>query len=123
MAASYSDLQDTPRDRIRFALADTGPTAFDLTDEAIDALVSRHGEKMATAKAARHLAALLSRRPDVLDRHGDVRLEFKSRILELGKVAEQAERELQAEIPGRSDVQGGPRVAKLEGEQGKGFRF
>lgn len=122
MATTFDDTLATARDRVRFRIGDTGP-AFDLTDETIDALLGTNSEPLTVAKAARAIAAKLSRSADVLDRDGDIRVEYKSRLTALENVAKEAEREPRDTLATRKDVQQGPRAARLTEPDVSGFRF
>jgi alpha-D-ribose 1-methylphosphonate 5-triphosphate synthase subunit PhnI len=122
MATTFNDTLATAKDRVRFRIGDTGP-AFDLTDETIQALLAENSEPLTVAKAARAVAAKLSRSADVLDRDGDIRVEYKSRLSALENVAKEAEREHRDSLARRPDVQQGPRAARLTEPDVSGFRF
>lgn len=122
MATTFDDTLATARDRVRFRIGDTGP-AYDLTDETINALLVLNSEPLTVAKAARAIAAKLSRSADVLDRDGDIRVEYKSRLTALENVAKEAEREHRDSLATRKDVQQGPRAARLTEPDVSGFRF
>lgn len=122
MATTFDDTLATARDRVRFRIGDTGPV-YDLTDETIDALLAANSEPLTVAKAARAIAAKLSRSADVLDRDGDIRVEYKSRLTALENVAKEAEREHRDSLATRKDVQQGPRAARLTEPDVSGFRF
>jgi len=89
MATTFDASLPTWRDRARLILADTGP-AYLLTDESLDALRTALGESEGLACAAEAMATKIAQSPDSYAEGVGLRVEWKSRVAALYRIADKA---------------------------------
>ncbi|HEX8220364.1 MAG TPA: hypothetical protein VF914_14305 [Chloroflexia bacterium] len=119
MTAIYNQALPTARDRIRLALSDTTvepeSSAF-LPDETYDALITMHGETMATVVAAESLANKFGQNPTQVVLAGGKAFTWGDRIKPLLELAARLRTALNATTAGA--VSNATRVASpTRGEQ------